>query len=64
NASGQLVASASQSAGLVAQTLVRDGLALSVALTGEVNQYGAPQNEDEQSSYGEGSVKVLTWRQR
>ena len=64
NASGELVASANKPAGLVAQTLVTNGLVLSVALTGDVSQYGTLQNGEEQSSNNIGSVKVLTWRQR
>jgi len=64
DSTGQLVESVNQPAGLVAQTLVRDGLALSVSLTGDVSQYGTPHTEEEQRPYAEGSVKVLTWRQR
>lgn len=61
--SGEQEASRELAAATLGQVLNRSGVTVSVALTGEVTQYGEANGQSEEGE-GIGSVKILSWRQR
>lgn len=51
-------------AATIGRVVTAPGLAVSVALTGEVTQFGAARRTNGATLAGPGSVKILSWRQR
>jgi len=51
-------------AATIGRVVTAPGLAISVALTGEVTQFGAARRTNGATLAGPGSVKILSWRQR